>query len=141
LTPKKRLKSYKRYYLSYFLKQPHVLDQQPKFSVINMNTISMNAADRISQLPEHIIHYILSLLLTPEVVCLSLYIYIYKGYYDCWNPIKRVETVIGKIIMTKKKMQLISRPSQPQSRGVHTRLTSLLSPRSHGVHNHANPSL
>ncbi|KAJ6894322.1 hypothetical protein NC652_028171 [Populus alba x Populus x berolinensis] len=35
----------------------------------------------------------------------------------------------------------MSRPSQPQSRGVHTMLTSLLSPRSHGVRKHANPSL
>jgi hypothetical protein len=72
LTPKRRLKSYKRHCLSYFLKQPHVSDQQPKFSVINMNTISMDAADRISQLPEHIIHHILSLLSTPEVVRLSV---------------------------------------------------------------------
>jgi hypothetical protein len=68
--------------LSYFLKQPHVSDQQPKFSVINMNTISMDAADRISQLPEHIKHHMLSLLSTPEVVRLSV---LSKTWHQVFN--------------------------------------------------------
>jgi len=44
----------------------------PTFSDFNMNTSSMDAADRISQLPDHIKHRIFSFLSTPEVVRLSV---------------------------------------------------------------------